>query len=183
MAAPRNAGLLILVLLLALFFVFRKKDEPGPGDGPAVPSGSISGVNVSQQGQAIATVRQGAWRGARMGTHLAPKALNQELNINVTWTPTTRNSSGAFIPWNYQLEYVIRTTAGALVRSGVLVTYTSIGQGNLVTLNRVLAGVPNPGSYDFTVDLLAMSSDGNGQPVLPYIPLDAMTHPSAFRVG
>lgn len=162
---PQTPLFLLAALLLVLFFALGKK---GGTSSSVTPSGSIGEVTVS----------------APMRSHLAPKAPNQELSINVVWTPATRNSSGSFIPWNYQLGYSIRTTAGVLVRSGILATHTSIGgNGNPANLQRFVPGVAGAGNYDFSVDLLAMISDGNGQPVLPYILLDAMTHPSAFRIG
>lgn len=167
MPRKQNGTLVLAAGVAALLLLSQKSQSKA-----AKPLGVISDVNVSQR------------LSARLGAHLQPKAVGEDFLVIVTWTPNTKNALGAGIPWDYQMEYEIRTDAGDLVRSGVFLTLNNfLGPGVPHDSGAILAGLAAPGKYGVRITLTAKSSDAVGNPVLPYVQLASLPHDLALAIS
>ena len=183
MASKVNSNTLLLIVALLLLLLTRRKDgEPPPGDGPAVPGGSIGSVNVSQvAGMGGNFIRR---RTSRMASHLAPKTVGDPVTVEVTWTPqTTQNGVG--VPWNYALEFEVINLSGQVVQSGGLHTANNVPSGGPRALTTIIPSQATviTGNFHFRVKLLAMSSSPEGIPQSPYVQVAEAQHNLALAVS
>ena len=176
----RNKTGLIVLLLLLLFFLFKRKPDGGGGGGggagPAVPSGTLSTVNVNQ----VALVGSGLL----MGSHQLPRNVGDPVTVRVMWTPTTKDALGQPVNWEYSLDYdLINAATGMVERHEGLGTMTNVPSGPSVNSTFSPSLTQLPGIYDLRVTLYGAVSSPTGQPGGNSTPLGSFNHTQALWVS